>query len=83
MDLRFCVERITPQLMHRAIDETIPQFVWPEECPPGDSAPLPLNAELAMKLPAEMSDQQCSVIQALIHRTHGCAPFLLLLSGKK
>ncbi|KAL1500036.1 hypothetical protein AB1Y20_012713 [Prymnesium parvum] len=77
MNIQFSVERTTPQLMHRAVDDVLMSVVWPEEIPEGDAAPLQLSSEYEGKLPPEMSDQQRSVVEALMRGTHGTAPFLL------
>ena len=79
MNVRFDVERLTMRLMHRAIDDTHLDVVWPTVSSARDA-----NWQLqhdayaeTLDLPSEMNVQQRSVVASLLRREHGSAPFLL------
>ena len=82
LNIRFDVERLSSRLMHRAVDSTPLDLVWPVEIgkeihgPAGDRAQIEAAAE-RLEVPKEMSTQQRFVIASLLARSHGKAPYLL------
>ena len=67
MSMRFDVDRLSARLMHRAVDDSLLDVVWPAQLSPASAAAeSQLNEVLHdASLPAELNDQQRRVIAQL------------------
>ena len=81
INMRFDVDRLSARLMHRAVDDTQLESVWPsqlsEEAPEMKAAVDEALAKMTSASLAELNEPQRKVIAQLLTRTHGSAPYLM------
>jgi len=67
MNMKFAVDRISTRLMHRAVDDSPLDVVWPAQLSPASAAAESQLSEImhGASLPAELNDQQRRAIARL------------------